>query len=386
MNQSYFCETTSKQLADFFHDLHCHPELSNQEFQTTRKIREVLNQYHIEILDLPIETGLVAQIGYGDPIVVLRSDIDALPICEEADTKYISQHKGVMHACGHDFHATAVLGAAILLKQQESALKGQVRILFQAAEEVATGATELIKAGVLENANVVFGIHNDPTLSSGVVGCKAGALTAGVDRFRIDIQAKGTHAARPQDGNDPLLVLANVINILQTIVSRRLASDDNAVLSITQVHSGSTWNIIPDTAFLEGTVRSFDAEVRKKIEMHIRQILNGLAVSFNAQIQLNWQPGPPSVVNNEKWANFALTVAKKEGFEPRVVNASPIGEDFAYYQEVVNGAFMMIGSGGPYPLHHPKFKIDEAIVLPTAGYLATLVADALIELESNTHE
>ncbi|MBF7681796.1 amidohydrolase [Acinetobacter sp. B5B] len=376
-------EMLKTQLTDFFYELHRTPELSNQEFHTTQKIKDVLTQYDIRILDLPIKTGLVAEIGHGEPTIVLRSDIDALPITEQADVAYVSEHQGVMHACGHDFHATAVLGTAILLKQQESTLQGKVRILFQAAEEVGTGAAELVQAGVLEQAQAVFGIHNDPTLEVGVVGCKAGALTAGVDRFAIHIQAKGTHAARPQDGNDPLLILANIINIFQTIVSRRLSSDENAVLSITQVHSGSTWNIIPDTAFLEGTVRSFDAETRQRIEQQIRQILEGLATTFNAKIDLDWQPGPPSVMNDEKWAQFALDTAQKSGFEPRVVKASPIGEDFSYYQEQVNGAFMMIGSGGPFPLHHPKFKVDERILIPTSLYLATLVQDALIEIQDS---
>ncbi|MCF9000054.1 amidohydrolase [Acinetobacter nectaris] len=364
-------------LHQFFYDLHQHPELSNNEFETTQKIKKALDQYHIKVLDLPLKTGLVAEIGQGLPFIVLRGDIDALPIQEEVDVSYISKNDGVMHACGHDFHATAMLGTAILLKEREHTLEGTVRIIFQAAEEVGTGALDVIRTGVLDQAEVVFGIHNDPTLASGIIGCKAGALTAGVDRFAIRIQAKGTHAARPQDGNDPLIVVAHIIQIFQTIISRRISSDENAVVSLTQVHSGTTWNIIPDTAFLEGTVRSFNAQTRQLIENEIRQILKGIEQTFAVKIDLDWQAGPPSVTNDSIWSNFALQVAKESNLKYREIEKSPIGEDFSFYQEKVAGAFIMIGSGGPYPLHHPKFKIDTNIVFPSALYLSNLAESAL---------
>nr|WP_113866034.1 M20 peptidase aminoacylase family protein [Brenneria salicis]NMN90160.1 amidohydrolase [Brenneria salicis ATCC 15712 = DSM 30166]RBP63219.1 amidohydrolase [Brenneria salicis ATCC 15712 = DSM 30166]RLM30884.1 hydrolase [Brenneria salicis ATCC 15712 = DSM 30166] len=366
----------------FRHDLHRHPELSNEEFETTRKIRDVLEKEGIRILDLPLKTGLVAEVGgqQDGPLVIVRSDIDALPIEEESGVEFTSTSKGVMHACGHDFHSSAALGAAILLKKIEPELKGTVRILFQAAEETGLGAPQVIATGALDNAAAIFGIHNDPTLPVGVIGGKDGALTAGVDRFEIKIAAKGCHAAKPHEGNDPIIILGQLISSVQTIISRTVPSDNNVVVSITQVHSGSTWNVIPDTAYLEGTVRTFSQDVRELIEQRFRQIVAGIASAFAAEIEFIWHAGPPSVVNTAEWVDFALKVAIEEGFEARRVEASPIGEDFAFYQQKLPGTFMMVGSGGPYALHHPKFRVDDRALFPTAHYLYQMAKQSLEQL------
>ncbi|WP_409308338.1 M20 peptidase aminoacylase family protein [Pectobacterium sp. B1J-3] len=368
----------------FRHDLHRHPELSNQEFETTRKIRDVLDKEGIRILNLPLKTGLVAEVGglQDGPLVIVRSDIDALPIEEESGVEFTSNSQGVMHACGHDFHSSAALGAAILLKKIEPELKGTVRILFQAAEETGLGAPEVIATGALDNAAAIFGIHNDPTLPVGVIGGKDGALTAGVDRFEIKIAAKGCHAAKPHEGNDPIIILGQLISSVQTIISRSVPSDNNAVVSITQVHSGSTWNVIPDTAYVEGTVRTFSQDVRDLIEARFRQIVAGIASTFGAEIEFIWHAGPPSVVNTAEWVEFALNVANDEGFEARRVEASPIGEDFAFYQQKLPGTFMMVGSGGPYALHHPKFRVDDRALFPTAHYLYQVAKQSLERLSS----
>lgn len=366
----------------FRHDMHQYPELSNQEFETTRKICAELEKEGIRILDLPLKTGLVAEIGSpeAEPLVVVRADIDALPIEEESGVAFSSHHQGVMHACGHDFHTSAALGAAILLKRAESELKGRVRILFQAAEETGLGAPDVIATGALDGATAIFGIHNDPTLPVGVIGGKDGALTAGVDRFEIKIAAKGCHAAKPHEGNDPIIIVGQLIGAVQTIVSRNVPSDNNAVVSITQVHSGSTWNVIPDTAYLEGTVRTFSAEARDLIEQRFRQIVAGIASTYGAEIELLWHAGPPSVVNTPRWVEFSLQVASDEGFEARRVEASPIGEDFSFYQQKLPGTFMMVGSGGPYALHHPKFRVDDRALFPTAHYLYSVARKSLEHL------
>ncbi|EIC85309.1 amidohydrolase [Serratia sp. M24T3] len=364
-------------------ELHRFPELSNQEFETTARIKAVLNEHQIRILDLPLATGLVAEVGDASSphLVVLRSDIDALPIDEQSGVDYVSQNPGVMHACGHDFHASAALGAAILLKKIEHKLPGRVRILFQAAEEIFQGAPALLATGALDDAAVIFGIHNDPTLPVGVLGSKAGALTASVDRFDIKITGTGSHAARPHDGNDPIIILGQVIGAVQTLMSRNVPSDHNAVVSITQVHSGSTWNVIPDSAMLEGTVRTFNQDTRELIERRLRQLLQGIATAFEAKIELNWQAGPPSVFNDAQWADFALEQAPAAGFEALRVEASPIGEDFAFYQQKIPGVFVMIGSGGPYALHHPAFRVDDRALFPTADYLHRLAVKALEKLQ-----
>jgi len=372
----------AQQIQDFRHLLHRHPELSNQEFETTAKIRAALEREGIRILDLPLKTGLVAEIGgqRPGPLVVLRADIDALPIEEESGVEYSSENPGVMHACGHDFHSSAALGAAILLKRQEADLQGTVRVLFQAAEETGLGAPDLMATGALDDAVVIFGIHNDPTLPVGVVGGKDGALTAGVDRFEIKIAAKGSHAAKPHEGNDPIIILGQLIGAVQTLISRNVPSNNNAVVSITQVHSGSTWNVIPDTAYIEGTVRTFSQDVRDLIEQRFRQLVQGIAAAYGAQLEFLWHAGPPSVVNTPEWVEFALEQATEAGFEARRVDASPIGEDFAFYQQKLPGSFMMVGSGGPHALHHPKFRVDDRALFPTARYLARLADQALKSL------
>lgn len=371
-------------LREVRHHLHRFPELSNQEFATTAYLREQLAREDIAILDLQLATGLVAEItgGKPGPLVVLRADIDALPIEEQSGVAFSSQNPGVMHACGHDFHASAALGAAIFLQRQRAELAGRVRILFQPAEENGNGAPAVLASGALQNASVIFGLHNDPGLPVGVVGSKAGALTAGVDRFAIRIKGTGTHAARPHEGNDPIIIAGQLIASLQTLIARNLPSDQNAVVSITQVHSGTTWNVIPEEAWLEGTVRTFNAASRDLLEKRLRQLLDGLAISFNASVTLDWQAGPPSVCNDERWAAFALEQASASGLEARTVEASPIGEDFAFYQQQVPGAFVMVGSGGPWPLHHPQFRVDDEALLPAALYLANLALAASTKLAS----
>jgi amidohydrolase len=375
-------QALAKFIEDFRHNMHRHPELSNQEFETTARIKAVLESHQIRVLNLPLKTGLVAEIGgqKAGKRVVLRSDIDALPIEEKSGVEYTSENPGVMHACGHDFHTSAALGAAILLKEREETLAGTVRILFQAAEETGHGAPALIETGALDDAAVIFGIHNDPTLPVGIIGSKDGALTAGVDRFAITISGTGSHAARPHEGNDPIIIAGQIIGALQTLIARNVPSDHNAVVSVTQVHSGSTWNVIPDSAWLEGTVRSFNQDTRELIERRLRQVLKGIAGAFDTQIELDWQPGPPSVVNTAEWVDFALAQAAGSGFEARRVEASPIGEDFAFYQQKLPGAFLMIGSGGPFALHHPEFRVDDRALFPTAHYLAQLAVNALEHL------
>ena len=375
--------TENQQLANFLsafrRERHQYPELSNQEIETTQKLREILQQHQIHILDLPLKTGLVAEIkgAQQGKTLMLRSDIDALPIEEESGVEYRSKNKGVMHACGHDFHMSAALGAAILLKKRQAELHGTVRILFQAAEETGLGALDVINTGVLDDVDLIFGIHNDPTLPVGALGTKPNALTAGVDRFEIKINAKGSHAARPHDGNDPIIILSHLVNIIQSVISRNVASHENAVVSITQVHSGSTWNVIPDNAYLEGTVRTFNQAVRDQIEQRFREIIEGVKSTFKADIELLWHAGPPSVMNSPDWINFTLDIARENGFEARLVDASPIGEDFAFYQQKIPGVFIMIGSGGPYALHHPKFRVDDKALFPTANYLYQLAKQYL---------
>lgn len=227
----------NEQLIAFRQELHRFPELSNQEFATTARIRQQLEAQNIRILPLALTTGLVAEVGpESGPLVVLRGDIDALPVEEQSGVEFSSEHPGIMHACGHDFHSAAILGAAILLKSREAQLAGRVRFIFQAAEETGKGAPAVLASGALQDAFAIFGIHNDPTLPAGVAG---------------------SHAAHPHQGNDPVVIAAQIVSAVQMLISRNTPSAENAVFSITQLHSGSTWNVIPESAWLEGTMPPF---------------------------------------------------------------------------------------------------------------------------------
>ncbi len=367
------------------HELHAHPELSHQEHQTTARLKNRLEQAGVRVLDYPLKTGLVAQIDgqTPGPLVILRADIDALPIQEENDEVYASQTAGVMHACGHDFHASALFGAALLLKEKADELHGSVRLLFQPAEETGLGAPDIIKAGVLDDASAIFGLHNDPNLPVGTLATKNGILTASVDRFEILVNAKGSHAARPHEGNDPVIIIGQIINSVQSIISRNVPSEHNAIVSITHVKCGNTWNVIADSAYLEGTVRTLDKNVRTLIEARLRKIIDGIALTFDADIELKWHPGPPSVTNDAAWTDLALTVAAKLGYQTKVIEKPWLGgEDFAFYQEKIPGAFVLVGSGGPYALHHPKFRVNDEALLPAAKYLAAIAQSSLLKLKS----
>lgn len=373
------------QLRHLRHELHAHPELSHQEVETTKRLKQKLEDAGIRILDIPLKTGLVAQIdgAHPGPLVVLRADIDALPIHEETELEFVSQNSGVMHACGHDFHAAALFGAALLLKEKAADLSGSVRLLFQPAEETGLGAPDIIKAGVLDGASAIFGLHNDPNIPVGVLASKDGVLTASVDRFEIKITAKGSHAARPHEGNDPVIIIGQIINAVQSVISRNVASENNAIVSITHVKCGNTWNVIADTAYLEGTVRTLSKPVREQIEARLRQIITGISIAFDAKIEFIWHPGPPSVTNTAYWVDLALTVAAKLGYQTKIIEKPWLGgEDFAFYQEKIPGAFVLIGSGGPYALHHPKFQIDDNALFPAAQYLAEIARSSLDKLKS----
>lgn len=209
-------------LVEFRRNLHTEPELSNEEFETTEKIKEALRAQDITILDLPLKTGVVAEIkgSKPGPTIALRCDIDALPILEQSDVHFPSIHEGVMHACGHDFHTSVILGTAILLKEAEFA--GTIRLIFQPAEETGHGAKSIMETHVLDDVEVIFGLHNDPKLKVGELGTKHGAMTAGVDRFEIHVTATGAHAAKPEEGIDPIVITGQIISTLQTIISRNV--------------------------------------------------------------------------------------------------------------------------------------------------------------------
>lgn len=372
-----------QQLLNWRHELHRHPELSGQEFQTTDKLKKWLSEYGIETSIWGLKTGLIADIGTGYPIVAIRADIDALPIHEEIEQDFRSTQDGVMHACGHDLHSSTILGAAILLKAQASELKGTVRVIFQPAEETYSGAYEVLKSGALEDVSAIFGFHNVPELALGTFATRSGAFYANVDRFKIVIKGKGGHAGRPHETKDPIVVAAQLISAVQTIASRSINNLDTCVVSITQVHAGTSWNVLPEEAHLEGTVRTHSPEVRLAVEEKLKQIAQGIALAHSVDIAVDWDNGPAALINTATWAELSQTVARAQGYEVQEAPLYLIGEDFGAYLEHIPGAFVSIGSASSFGLHHPQYQPNESLIYPAAQYFAALAAQALESIHKN---
>lgn len=368
-----------QKLTDFFEELHSHPELSYEEYETTERIKRELHAAGIEILQTPLKTGVVAIIRGAQPgkTYGLRCDIDALPIMEETELPYKSEIPGKMHACGHDFHTAAVLGTALLLQERKEKLHGNVKILFQPAEESSHGAETVLQTGILSDVEAIFGLHTAAYLPVGTLGIRAGSVMAAVDRFELNITGTGCHGGHPDEGVDTILVAASVIQALQSIVGRNLNPFHTGVVSVTRIHGGNTWNVIPDKVELEGTVRSMDKEDRVFIEKRMRGIAENIAAAYGAKAELLWYPGPPATVNEETWSAFAEDVAKECGYEVVPQRNSTGGEDFAFYLEKIPGCFINVGTGVGYPNHHPQFYADEAALAPAAEYFARLLEEAL---------
>lgn len=380
-------ENLEGELIDLFHEFHKYPELSNEEFQTTEKIKRIFNEVDIKVLDLPLKTGVVAEIkGHPNgPVVAIRCDIDALPIIEETNLEYKSIREGKMHACGHDFHTVVALGAAFLVKKYQSSLIGTVKFIFQPGEESADGAKQILQSGALDDVDVIFGIHNVSDCDVGVMGIKDGAMTAAVDRFEINITGVGSHAARPEKAIDPIIIAATIIDELQTIVSRNISPADKALLSVTHIESGNTWNVIPESAYIEGTVRTFEENTRNLIPSRMKDIIEGTAGLYGGSAELIWHSGSPATKNDEEWSKFAAKIGKRMGYDVRKITMGLEGEDFAYYQKQIPGVFIVVGTGISYAHHHPEYTVDERAIIKCAKYFADLAECALKQIVDNKY-
>lgn len=366
-----------KKLIDDRHFLHMNPELSGEEIATAEFIKEKLKEHNIKIIETNLKNGVVAEIGQGDRVVALRADIDALPIEEESGVVYHSKVKGKMHACGHDFHTISLIGAAILLKENEDELKGRVRLIFQPEEEINSGAVKMIEENVLEGVSCIIGFHNKPDIPVGFIGIKEGPLMAGVEQFEVEIKGIGTHAAAPHNGNDPIVTASQIITGLQSIVSRHISPLETAVVSVTKIEAGKTWNIIPDRVKLEGTIRTFSEKVREETKRLFEQITKNYSAAVNQEAEIKWISDGSPVDNNEKMAE----ILKKEISKFAKVIAPEImmgGDDFARYQEKVPGLYAFIGTGCPYEWHHPSFLIDDKALPYAINYFIT-GAKAMLE-------
>lgn len=343
------------------HYLHRHPELSGQEYQTTDFLKKYLEDLEIRILDSNLKTGLIAEIGSGQPIIALRADIDALPIFEQTNLPYASQNPGVMHACGHDFHQTSLLGAAELLKAMEEDLQGTIRLIFQPAEETSCGALEVIETGYLDDVKAIVGFHNMPQLKANQLALKPGAMMAGVEKFKVEVEGISSHAARPDLGVDTVITLTSMVQALQVLVARTVSPFEANVLSITHIKAGTTWNVLPQNGFFEGTIRSFSPNSQKKLKEDFIKIVENTAENFGARVSITWDQTPPVTYNDPDLTELLFENSKTFA---EVVEARPstAGEDFAFYQEKIPGVFAFIGSNGADAapdLHHDTMTIDD---------------------------
>ncbi|MDA5538154.1 MULTISPECIES: M20 peptidase aminoacylase family protein [Streptococcus] len=356
-------DTFYSKLAKVRHYIHEHPEISEQEYETTKYIKNYLSELEIKPLDYPLETGVIAEIGSGLPIIALRADIDALPIVERTNLDYASSN-GAMHACGHDFHQTSLLGAAEILKEREAELNGTVRLIFQPAEENFQGGYKVIEAGGLENVSAIIGYHNNPHLKPGQIGLRSGAIMAGVEQFKVIVNGVSAHAARPDLGVDTVLVITTIINNLQNIVSRTVSPFESAVLSVTHIDVGTTWNVLPANGYFEGTIRSFDPEVRLSVIERFEKVVKAVSQQFDARVEINWGNAPNVTFNDRDLTPIIFENSKKFA---EVIETLPStgGEDFAAYQEKIPGVFAFVGSNGEENApdwHHDDFIVrDEAL-------------------------
>ena len=364
---------TPEEVADLVavrRDLHQHPETAFQEVRTSGVVAERLKALGLDVRTGIAGTGVVATVKGGSPgrTVMLRADMDALPIHEENDVPYRSRHDGAMHACGHDCHTSILLAVARRLVRDAASLRGSVRLCFQPAEEVGGGAEKMIEEGVLDPLpDAVFGLHVWQTLAVGKIGVTPGPFMAAVDEFRVTLRGVGTHAAMPHQGRDPVVALAHVITALQTIASRESDPLREVVVSVTQLRAGTAFNIIPGSAWMNGTVRTFDPGVWQELPGRFERIVRGVAQALGCEADIEFLRYNQPTVNDPAMAALAHEVAAGiVGAENVVTDIRTMGgEDFSAFLAKVPGCFIAVGSrnesrGLVHEHHHPRFDVDES--------------------------
>lgn len=347
-----------------------HPELSGRETNTQAKLIEELTALELSCKKIA-GTGVVAELAGAQPgkVIAVRADMDALPLEDACGKGYQSQNPGACHACGHDGHMAVLLGTIRSLIDLKNDIAGNFRFIFQPSEEeFPSGAAAAIAGGCLKGVDAVIGAHIWQPLKLGVIGISYGDLMAAPDKFKITVNGKGGHGSMPHQTTDPTLIAAEIILALHTIVSRSLDPLDLAAISIGSLHAGNAFNIIPGTAVIEGTVRSFKESVREKIFKRIDEIANGLCLANQASYELETLYGHPAVVNDAAYAKQIELAARQCRSEIKTEIIPPVmcAEDFSYYLKEVPGAFFFIGTGtekARYPHHHPKFDIDSRSIL-----------------------
>ena len=364
--------------------LHTIPELAFDCHETAAFVVDRLREFGIMDIHQGIAaTGIVAIIeGQGDgPTIGLRADMDALPMQEETGLEYASKYAGKMHACGHDGHTTMLLGAARYLAETRN-FKGRVALIFQPAEEHGGGGEVMVQEGILDRFDIkeVYALHNAPGTPVGQFYTTPGPIMAAADSFDIHITGKGGHGAMPHETVDPVVAAVSIAQSIQTIVSRNNYSLDNLVISVTQIHTGSADNIIPEKAFINGTVRTFDNAVQGMVMARLDAIVAGAAISYGVEAHVDYQVGYPATINDPERTVFAADVAREVAGDTGVIDDSmpEMGaEDFAYFLEKRPGAYLFVGNGDTAGLHHPEYDFDDETAAAGASFFARLIERTL---------
>jgi amidohydrolase len=365
--------TLAPRLIEIRRHLHAHPELSGQEYQTAAYVAGVLSSCGIHVRESVGKTGVVGELigdGNDQRLLAIRTDMDALPIVERTGLEFASRNEGVMHACGHDVHTTVGLGTAMVLASLGQKLPGNVRFLFQPAEEIAQGAEWMVNDGVMENVSSILSVHVFPTIEAGCVGIRHGALTAAADDIEIIIIGESGHGARPHEAVDAIWIASQVITMLQQAISRTQNPLRPVVLTIGQISGGRAPNVIADKVTMVGTVRSLHPETSQQLPAWIEKIVANVCSAYGARYQLNYKRGVPSVQNNPFLTQLVESAAAAAWGNDRVQilpEPSLGAEDFSVYLKEAPGMMFRLGVGFKdkknYPLHHPKFEVDEQAIV-----------------------
>ncbi len=375
--------------------LHQYPELSGVEYATSETVQEELTEHGIAFTAGYAGTGVLGVIEGGRPgkTVALRADMDGLPIQEDNDLPFVSKNEGVMHACGHDAHTAMLVGAGRLLNAARDELPGRVLLVFQPAEEKSPtgGARPMMKEKVFGEhpPDVIFAQHAWPDLPVGKIGVRGGAITGASDRFKVVIEGRGGHASKPHQTTDAIVVANQVINALQTVVSREVNPLDSAVLTIGKIRGGSRYNAIAERVTLEGTVRTFRPETKETVKSRFRSIVTGVTESMEATAHITYRDGYPAAINTPEWAERVGETARElfGAHATPEIEPSLGGEDFARFLLKYPGAYFRLGTGNPdggekRRLHDSRFDIDEAALRIGTELMAQLAADTLYQLKS----
>ncbi len=351
---------------------HAHPEYSREEFESCKHIRAELDKIGVEWRPCGMETGTLATIHGAKPgkTILLRADMDALRVREETGLEYASQNEGLMHACGHDCHMSMLLTAAHVLNDMKEELCGTVKLAFQPSEEIGGGAKAMIAEGAVEGVDGYFAIHVWADVPSGKVSAEPGPRMAFADMFKIHVTGKSCHGAQPHQGVDPVVVCSQMVNAIQTLVSREVDPNQPAVVTVGQISAGTSWNVVPEKGFLQGTTRGFDPGVRQQLEDALRRVVKSVGETYRAEAELEWIPIVPAVVNHEGMTALAAEAAKKVMGPDSLYHYDKTNgaEDTADFIEKVPGAmaFLGVGSeacGAVWPQHNSKFCVDESALI-----------------------